>query len=166
LEMNGELMVADEDGVLLGKYGPQLGKLDVPVFKGVFGDDPETYQLYQEENAARIRQGLLLMSEIMSGSSQYAKIISEVDISDQNNLKLLLVDDTAEVYIGNKDYLERFKKFVNNPNEYQKLKTQYNAIDTIDLRFDHKIVYSVKQAQTTSLKDKMAKLDDQRQKNR
>lgn len=166
LEMNGELMVADEEGILLGKYDPQLGKLDVPVFKGILGDEPETYQLYQEENAARIRQGMLMLSEIASGSPQYSKIISEVDISDRNNLKFLLVDDTAEVYIGNKNYLERFQKFVNNPNEYQKLKTQYNQIDVIDLRFDHKIVYIPKQAQASAAIGKTARLEDQRQKNR
>jgi cell division septal protein FtsQ len=166
LEMNGDLMVADEEGILLGKYDPQLGKLDVPVFKGILGDEPETYLLYQEENAARIRQGMLMLSEIASGSPQYSKIISEVDISDRNNLKFLLVDDTAEVYIGNKNYLERFQKFVNNPNEYQKLKTQYNQIDVIDLRFDHKIVYIPKQAQASAAIGKTARLEDQRQKNR
>jgi cell division septal protein FtsQ len=166
LEMNGELMVADEEGILLGKYDAQLGKLDVPVFKGILGDEPETYQLYQEENTARIQQGMRMMSEITSGSPQYSKIISEVDISDRNNLKFLLVDDTAEVYIGNKDYLARFQKFVNNPNEYQKLKTEYNQIDVIDLRFDHKIVYIPKQAQALASNGKTAKLEDQRHKNR
>jgi cell division septal protein FtsQ len=160
LEIKGELMVADEEGILLGKYDPQLGKLDVPVFKGVLGDEPETYQLYQEENTARIRQGLLLMSEIASGSPQYSKKISEVDISDRKNLKFLLVDDTAEIYIGDKNYLERFQKFVNNPNEYQKLKTQYNEIDVIDLRFDHKILYRFKQAQAASSRSKTARLKD------
>jgi cell division protein FtsQ len=168
LEMNGELMVADQEGILLGRYDPQLGKLDVPVFKGTLGDDPETYVLYQEENASRIRQGLDMLSEIMSGSLQYAKIISEVDISDKSNLKLLLVDDAAEVYLGDKDYLKRFQKLVNNPDEYQRLKSQNYAIDAIDLRYDHKIVFiPPKQAQLAAAEaGKKGKLEDQRQRNR
>ena len=62
LELHGELMIADSDGIMLGRYDPRFGKLDVPVFKGVLGEDAENYRLYQEENAARIRQGLAMLS--------------------------------------------------------------------------------------------------------
>ena len=67
--------------------------------------------------------------------------ISEVDISDPENLKILLVDDTAEVYLGDKDYLKRFRTLMNNLGEYQKLKDQYTEIVSIDLRYDNQIVY-------------------------
>ncbi len=141
LEMHGELMVADNDGILLGPYDPRFGKLDVPVFRGVLGDDAEGYRTYQEENAARIRQALDMLSEIESGSPQYVKKISEVDISDRKNLKIMLVDDTAEVYLGDKDFLKRFRTLMSNLSEYQKLKDQYNEIASIDMRFDRQIVY-------------------------
>lgn len=163
LEMHGELMIADGEGTLLGPYAPRFGKLDIPVFKGVLGEEPETYQLYQEENAARIQQGLAMLSEIASGSPQYTKIISEVDISDRSNLKLLLVDDTAELYLGDTDYLKRFQKFVNNPAEYQKLKSQHSEIDVIELRYDHQIIYRLKKSEPTS---KNAKFEEPRRKNR
>jgi len=57
LEMSGELMLADSNGILLDRYDPKYGKLDVPVFKGVLGEDFESYRLYQEENSRRIRMG-------------------------------------------------------------------------------------------------------------
>ena len=141
LELQSELMVADSDGTMLGRYDPRFGKLDVPVFKGVLGDDAESYKLYQEENAARIRQGLVMLSEIESGLPHSTKKISEVDISDPENLKILLVDDSAEVYLGEKDYLKRFSALMNNLGEYQKLKDQYTEFISIDMRYDHKIVY-------------------------
>jgi cell division protein FtsQ len=141
LELQGELMVADKDGTMLGQYDPRFGKLDVPVFKGAQGDDAESYKLYQEGNAARIQQALVMLADIESGLPHATQRISEVDISDPKNLKILLVDDTAEVYLGEKDYLKRFRALMDNLDEYQKLKDQYAEFVSIDMRFDNKIVY-------------------------
>jgi cell division septal protein FtsQ len=144
LELQGELMIADRDGTMLGRYDPRFGKIDTPVFKGVLGDDAESYKLYQEENATRIHQGLVMLSEIESGLPHSTQRISEVDISDPGNLKILLVDDTAEVYLGEKDYLKRFRALMNNFGEYQKLKDQYTEFVSIDMRSDYRIVYRLR----------------------
>jgi cell division septal protein FtsQ len=141
LEMRGELMLADDDGVLLDKYDPKYGNLDVPVFKGVLGEDAESYRMYQDENTARIHVALRMLSDLESGSPLYGKNISEVDISDKNNLKVLLVDDTAEVLLGERDYLKRFRTLMSNLDQYRELKSQYNDIASVDLRFDGQIVY-------------------------
>ena len=146
IEFRSELMLADKDGIMLDRYDPKYGKLDVPVFKGVLGEDAESYRLYQEENSARIRQGLQMLSEIESGSPQGTRKISEVDISDRENLKILLVNDTAEVYLGEKDYLKRFRKLMDNMKQYQELKNQYTEIEFIDLRFDDNIIYLPRRA--------------------
>ncbi len=141
LELHSELMIADKDGILLGKYDPRFGKLDVPVLKGILGEDAESYRLYQEENSARIQQAISMLAEIEAGLPQYTKQISEVDVSDRQNLKILLVDDTAEVYLGEKDYLKRFKSFIGNLSEYEKLKLQYSEFASIDMRYEGQIVY-------------------------
>ena len=142
IEFRSELMLADKDGIMLDRYDPKYGKLDVPVFKGVLGEDAESYRLYQEENSARIRQGLQMLAEIESGSPEETRKISEVDISDRENLKILLVDDTAEVYLGEKDYLKRFRSLMDNMQQYQELKNQYTEIESIDLRFE-RIISSI-----------------------
>jgi len=141
LEFRNDLMVADDDGIMLDKYDRRFGRLDVPVFKGVLGEDAESYRLYQEENSARIREGLEMLSEIESGSPEQTRKISEVDISDRQNLKLLLVDDTAEVLLGGKHYWKRFRALMENMTKYQELKKQYSEIESIDLRFDGNIIY-------------------------
>jgi cell division septal protein FtsQ len=146
VEFRGELMLADQDGIMLGPYDPKYGRLDKPVFKGVVGTDAEDYLLYQEDNAARIRQGLLMLAEIESGAPQQAKNISEVDISDPDNLKILLVNDTVEIFLGEKDYLKRFRALMENMGKYQELKDQYTEIESIDLRMGNKIIYSPKYA--------------------
>jgi cell division septal protein FtsQ len=144
IEFRSELMLADKDGIMLDRYDPKYGKLDVPVFKGVLGEDAESYRLYQEENSARIRQGLQMLSEIESGSPEETRKISEVDISDRENLKILLVDDTVEIYLGEKDYRKRFLALMDNMQQYQELKNKYTEIESIDLRSGEYIIYHPK----------------------
>jgi cell division protein FtsQ len=141
LEFHNELMIADQDGIMLDRYDPKYGKLDVPVFKGVMGEDADSYSLYQAENSERIRRGLQMLSEIEAGSPRESKKISEVDISDPENLKVLLVDDTAEVFLGEKDYQKRFNALMENMKQYQDLKNQFSEIESIDLRVEGNIIY-------------------------
>jgi cell division protein FtsQ len=141
IEFGSELMIADQDGIMLDRYDPKYSRLDVPVFKGVMGADAEGYRLYQAGNSARIRQGLRMLSEIEAGLPEESRKISEVDISDPDNLKVLLVDDTAEVFLGEKDYLRRFRSLMENMNKYEELKNQYTEIESIDLRMDGNIIY-------------------------
>ena len=148
VEFRNELMIADQDGIMLDRYDPKYGKLDVPVFKGVRGQDAEDYRLYQAENSERIRQGLQMLAEIEAGSPQESKRISEVDISDPENLKVLLVDDTAEVFLGEKDYQKRFSALMENMKQYQDLKNQYSEIESIDLRVEDKIIYTPRRTST------------------
>jgi len=158
LEMQNELMIADQDGTILSHYAPRFGKLDVPVFKGVLGENAEGYRLHQEENAARIRQALVMLSELESGSPEYTKRISEVDISDRKNLKIILVDDTAEVYLGGENYLERFTAFIRNQDKYENLKNQYEEFASIDLRFEDQIIYRPRRAENgETIKDSKLK---------
>ncbi len=141
LEMQGDLMVTDDDGVLLDRYDPRYGKLDVPVFKGALGDDPAGYRSNQKENAGRIRMGLKFLSDLDAGSPDYARSISEIDISDKSNIKVTLVDDTAEIYFGDRDFLKRFNTLKSNLTQYEELKSQYPEITVVDLRFDGNIIY-------------------------
>ncbi len=142
LEISGELMLADSDGTLLDVYDPAYGKLDSPVIKGFLGKDAAEFRRNQEENAARIRQALDMLAEIGSGSSSYARRISEIDVSEPANLKILLVDDSAEIYLGEEDYLKRFCKLMDNLNVYQEVKIQNNDdIASVDLRLPGQIRY-------------------------
>jgi cell division protein FtsQ len=134
LEIEGHLMIADEEGVLLDKYTPQYGKLDVPVFRGVVGKDPAAYSSYQALNSTNIRRALDILSEIESAAPQYARKISEVDIADPDNLKIMLVDDATEIYLGKEDYVKRFCALMTS-SQYQEYKRKNVDIATVDLRF-------------------------------
>jgi cell division protein FtsQ len=140
LEINGELMLADSDGTLLDTYDPVYGKLDSPVMKGFLGKDAEGFRHNREENAARIRQALDMIAEIESESLSDAGRISEIDVSDPANLKIMLVDDYAEINLGEKDFSKRFRKLMENLSVYQEVKNN-NEIDSVDLRVPGQIGY-------------------------
>jgi cell division protein FtsQ len=141
LEIERELQIADAEGVILDRYDSKYGKLDVPVFRGLLGDSPANYRLYQEENSARVRMGRGMLEELESGSPAFTRAISEVDLSDTANVRILLVDDPAEISLGDRAFLKRFRAFMSNLDEYQKLRGTYAEIASIDLRFDGQIIY-------------------------
>jgi cell division septal protein FtsQ len=141
LEIKGELYLADSDGILLDKYESRYGKMDVPVFKGLLGEDREGYRLSQAENAERVRLGIRIMKELESGSPEFTRGISEVDLSDKANARIMLVDDTAEVFLGDREYLKRFQTLMSNMKQYQELKSTYTDVASVDLRFDGQIIY-------------------------
>jgi cell division septal protein FtsQ len=153
LEMRGELMIADREGVLLDTYESRYGKLDMPVFKGFSGDTVQGYRMHQEENAARIQRGLALLADIEAGCPAHSRSISEVDVEEADNLKVLLVDETAEIYLGEKDYRKRFCMLMNHLDQYRELKKQYQDIPLVDLRFDNQIVYRLKREDTEETRE-------------
>ena len=140
-ELNGQLMVADRDAVLLDHYNPRYGKLDVPVFKGLAESDPSSAPALAGENKTRLKLGIKLLEELESGSAALARNISEVDLSDLTNAKVLLVDDTAEIYLGDRDFLKRFGTFMANLPQYRDLKSQYQEIASVDMRYEGQIIY-------------------------
>lgn len=144
-EIGGELQLLDEEGVLLDRYGPGYDKIDVPVFSGLKGGTAEEYQVLQEQNSARVRTGVEVLKQLASGPPEMTSAISEIDLSDESNVKLVLVDDTASVYLGDRDFFKRFQMFLTNLAQYQGLKAEGKEVDVVDLRFDGQIWFYLRQ---------------------
>ncbi|MBP1594643.1 MAG: cell division protein FtsQ [Acidobacteria bacterium] len=141
-EIGGELILLDNEGILLDEFGPSYGRLDVPVFRGLKGDNPEAYRARQEENTPRVRLGVEVLKELQSGITDYTRNISEVDLSEIGNVKILLIDDAAEISMGDRDFLKRFQAFA---ARYGEAKSQHGEILWADLRFYPTIVFKPKE---------------------
>jgi len=142
LELGGVQMMADREGVLLGTYNREFGKIDSPIFKGLDGRNTETYIKSFEENAERIQRGLTMLAEIASEMPLAVRDISEIDISELNNVKIIMENDPVEICMGSENYLKRFANFVEDPTKkYQELKNQGVQVAQIDLSNDGQIVY-------------------------
>ena len=147
-EIGGELELLDREGVLLDQYASGYGKLDVPVFRGLCGNNAAEYTALQAENSARVARGVQLLAEIESGSAELARAISEIDLANPENARVLLIDDTAVVSLGDRDFLKRFQAFL---ADYDGMKARYGEIISVDLRFYPQIVYRPRQLPGESL---------------
>ncbi len=140
-EIGGALMLLDREGILLDAYDPSYGKLDVPVFSGLSGNSAAAYSAHQAENTSRVRVGVEVLTELAQGSSDLTRMISEIDLSDPDNVKIMLVDDTAEIYLGDHDFLKRFQALM---ERYNDVKSQYGEMTSVNLRYFPEIVYNPK----------------------
>jgi cell division protein FtsQ len=80
-----------------------------------------------------------LVAELDSSGAHYAQDLSEVDVSDPDDVKVLADDPRGEVlvHLGSSDFLERFKIYVSHVQEWRR---QFARLDSVDLRYEHQIV--------------------------
>lgn len=127
----GRVSLVDDEGALLDK--PENGVFDFPVVYGVAS------LASLDERRARLALYLEFMRELGQESPQAGWVISEVYLTDAEDLKALLVNgqQTVQVHFGQKDFLQRFRNFLTLLPEIQK---SNDKLDSVDLRYRNQIV--------------------------
>jgi cell division protein FtsQ len=89
--------------------------------------------------AARMKIYNQLVGELDSGGGNYSKDLSEVDLTDPEDVKVLANDPEGEVlvHLGSSDYLDRFKIYVAHLREWRQ---QFQKLESVDLRYDRQII--------------------------
>jgi len=126
----GRICLIDDDGILLEK--PENGAFDFPVLSGL--EDLST-----DVRRTRVALYREFMGQVGEEASGAGWMISEVYLSDEEDLKALLINgqQTVQVHFGEKDFLERFRSFLTLLPEIQKSNPK---IDSVDLRYGNQIV--------------------------
>jgi cell division protein FtsQ len=129
--VGGRVSLVDDDGTLLEK--PDIGAFDFPVLYGLenlAGID---------ERRARLALYLEFMRQLGVEAPRAGWMVSEVYLSDGEDLKALLIDgqQTVQVHFGQKDFLQRFQNFLVMIPEIQKSNAK---LDSVDLRYRNQIV--------------------------
>jgi len=129
--LGGRVSLVDDDGMLLEK--PENGLFDFPVIDGL-ENLPNL-----DERRARLALYRDFMQQLGEEAPRAGWMISEVDLSDSEDLKalLLLGRQTLEVHFGRTDFLERFRKFL---SLYPELLKSNAELDSVDLRFRNQVV--------------------------
>lgn len=129
--VGGRIKLVDADGVLLDK--PEKAAFDFPVIDGLDAaanpeDRKSRVALYQE--FSRETSGDLPSS---------GWLVSEIDLSDLDDLKTLLVQGktTLVVHFGHRDFGERLRTFLTLLPEVRRTTP---VIDAVDLRYQGQIV--------------------------
>jgi cell division protein FtsQ len=129
--LGGQVSLVDEDGRLLEK--PESGAFDFPVLYGL-ENLPSI-----DESHARVALYLEFMRQLGVEAPHAGWIISEVSLSDGEDLKALLIkgQQTVEVHFGQKDFLERFRNFLVLVPELQK---SDDKLGSVDLRYRNQAI--------------------------
>jgi hypothetical protein len=108
-------------------------KYSFPVIVGMNSGEPLSTR------AARMKIYNELVREIDSSGGHYSQDLSEVDLSDGEDVKVLTNDPDGEVlvHLGSSNYLDRFKIYVAHLREWRQ---QFEKLESVDLRYDRQII--------------------------
>jgi cell division protein FtsQ len=131
--VGSKVFLVDASGVLMDLPMAHKKKYSFPVVLGMNLGEPHS------TSAARMKHYNQLMSQLEAGGAHYSQDLSEVDISDTDDVKVLVGDPRGEVlvHLGSSGYLERYKIYVAHVQEWRQ---QFSRLESVDLRYDSQIV--------------------------
>ena len=129
------LNLVDREGVLLEK--PPEAAFDFPVVTGIDSS------MSTADRKARLALFDRFEQELKSQVGGAGWLVSEVDLSDDGDLKALLVQgrETILVHFGNRDFGERFRTFL---ALLPQIESAAPNVDSVDLRYRGQAVVSPK----------------------
>ncbi len=130
----GQIGLVDANGVLLDlRQGGNGGNYSFPVVTGVLAADPLSTR------AARMKIFEEFVRALDATGDHISAKLSEVDLSNPEDVKALIPDNGAEVMVhfGDADYLERFRKYEAHLGEWR---SQYPKLASVDMRYERQAV--------------------------
>jgi cell division protein FtsQ len=132
--------LVDAQGVLLPlpAGGPIAKHYSFPVVTGIAASEPLSVR------AARMHQYQQFINDLDSGGSKLSSQLSEVDISNTEDIWALLPSEGADIQVlfGDSDFLARYRSF---QRQLPVWKQQYPHLASVDMRDESQIVLDVKQ---------------------
>ena len=129
------IVLVDRDGVLLDMAPETMAAkhYSFPVVTGITPNDPPSTR------AARMKIYQRFIAEIDSSGEKLSSQLSEVDISDPDDVKALVPSDANELllHFGDTDFLTRWHNYQQHLAEW---KAQYPRLASVDLRYERQVV--------------------------
>jgi len=131
VRMGSRISLIDRNGVIMEL--PRSRKYSFPVIKGMSESDPLSTR------AARMQIYSALMRELDSEGAHYSQDISEADLSDPEDVKVVVSDRAGAVlvHLGGADFLRRYKIYLAHLQEWRQ---QFQKLDSVDLRYERQII--------------------------
>ena len=143
-QIGPRISLIDANGVVMGLPADRRTKYSFPVIRGI----TETEPLSSRAAAMKIYNRLVSELGATDGESaapnsangtSYVKQLSEVDLSDPENVKVTANDPggTMVVHLGKEDFLPRYKLYVAHIAEWRQ---QFQNVQSVDLRYEGQVV--------------------------
>ena len=112
---------------------PPKRKYSFPVILGMNPGEPLSTR------APRMKGYSELIRALDSDGAHYSQELSEVDLSDLDNLKVRVNDPAGDVLVqlGSSDYLKRYKIYVSHAQVWRQ---QFQKLESVNLRYDNQVV--------------------------
>lgn len=129
--VGSKIMLVDGGGVLMELSTRK--KYSFPVVIGMNSGEPISTR------APRMKIYNQFVSELDSGGAHYSQDLSEVDLSDPEDVKVLTNDPEGAVlvHLGSANYLDRFKIYITHLREWRQ---QFQKLESVDLRYERQII--------------------------
>lgn len=131
--LGSKIFLIDDAGSLMELPVAGRKQFSFPVVLGMNVNEPQSMR------AERMKSYRQLIGDLDSDGAHYSQELSEVDLSDAEDVKVLATDPGGEVlvHLGSSNFLDRFKIFKGHVQEWRQ---QFAHLDSVDLRYDHQIV--------------------------
>ena len=125
------IFLVDAGGTLMEL--PQRHKYSFPVILGMNPGEPLSTRV------PRMKAYNQLVEDLDSGGARYSQDLSEVDLSDLENLKVRVNDPQGDVLVelGSSDYLKRYHTYVSHVQEWRQ---QFQKLESVNLRYDNQVI--------------------------
>ena len=129
----GQIGLVDANGVLLDLPADSAQKYSFPVVTGISATDPLSTR------AARIKIFQRFTADLDSSGPHITENLSEVDLSNPEDVKALIPDHGNDVLVhfGDDAFLDRYQKYQQHLPEWR---NQYPNLSSVDMRYDHQVV--------------------------
>jgi cell division protein FtsQ len=129
--IGSKISLIDASGILMDLSTKK--KYSFPVIVGMNSGEPLSTR------SPRMKIYNELVRELDSGGGRYSQDLSEVDLSDPEDVKVVTNDPDGEVlvHLGSGNYLQRFKVYVAHLREWRE---QFAKLESVDLRYDRQII--------------------------
>jgi len=129
--LGSKIMLIDAGGVLMDLTNKK--KFSFPVIMGMSANEPLSTR------SVRMKTFNELVRQLDSSGGRYSQDLSEVDLTDAEDVKVLTNDPAGEVlvHLGSANFLDRFKIYVAHLREWRQ---QFTKLESVDLRYDQQII--------------------------
>ena len=131
--VGSHVSLIDAGGTLMELSPGGKRKYSFPVITGMNSGEPLSTR------AARMKNYNELVRQLDAGGAHNSQALSEVDLTDTEDTKVVVSDPNGEVlvHLGSANYLQRYQTYVAN---VQKWREKYQKLESVDLRFDGQII--------------------------
>ena len=137
-----QIDLVDSNGVLLNMPSGLMSQhhYSFPVLTGIDAGDP------LPSRRTRVELYQRLMSELDSSGQHFSDQISEIDLTDPEDARVLMPEQGTDVlaHFGQDHFLERYQRYKAHIAEWRQ---QYPKLAAVDLRYEQQVVLEMSQGQ-------------------